>query len=298
MAATGPELRALSGRYGLRERAVERASNVRGREAETEWSTLLLETIQTEIIPQLLVAHRAGAAEATEAAASEPADAWEHSVAHLTELVLGDDPNAAASYVRELRARGRGTAALLLQLLAPTARELGSLWVSDEQSFTDVTLALGRLQALLWDLSLTARDADFSATAPTRGRALVAAAPGEQHSFGASMVAEFFRWGGWDVVAGPRPTRRNLINTINAEACVVIGLSLCTDRGLDDLADDIEAIRSDAKDADVTIMVGGRTFVECPRLAADIGADGTTETAQNACAVASSIVAKKKQFED
>ena len=71
------------------------------------------------------------------------------------------------------------------------------MWSEDECDFSTVTVALGRLQRLLRELS-PAFGTEIEYPANGR-RALFAQAPDEQHSFGLSMVAEFFRRQGWDV---------------------------------------------------------------------------------------------------
>jgi methanogenic corrinoid protein MtbC1 len=257
----------------------------------------LIHTIQAEIIPRMLVAHRAGAPAAV-AEAREPPEPWEQSIDRLIDLVLEDDPDAAPAYVRGLRERGRGTAAILLQLLTPTARRLGELWTADELSFTGVSIALGRLQAMLWDLSLTARDQDFAGIGPARGRVLISALPGEQHTFGAAIVAEFFRWWGWDVVAGPFASPRALRDAVGQGNFTLVGLSLGAERHLDGLALEIERIRTESANGVVGVVVGGRVFIDCPTLFREVGADASAETADGAADVAAALVARQQHFAD
>jgi methanogenic corrinoid protein MtbC1 len=297
MAATGSALEALTG-GGMNERSAYGGESATALAAQgpPDAMSVLLETLQAEIIPRMLVAHRAGAPDATAAAAAEPPDTWINGIDRLADLVFDQDPDAAGAYVRGQRERGRGTAALLLQLLAPTARRLGEQWTADERSFAEVTLALGRLQALLWDLSLSARDEDFADAGPARGRVLISAAPGEQHTFGASMVAEFFRWWGWDVVAGPFRTDRALVRAVSAETFSVVGLSLSADRGVDGLATQISRLRSDSGKDQPAIMVGGRVFTGRPELATEVGADASADTAAEATNVAANLVGERQHF--
>ena len=86
---------------------------------------------------------------------------------------------------------------LYLDLFAPAARLLGEMWSDDHCDFSAVTVALGRLQRLLRELSPAfGTEIEYPRQRPPRA---VAQPPDEQHSFGLCMVAEFFRRDGWDV---------------------------------------------------------------------------------------------------
>ena len=114
--------------------------------------------------------------------------------------IVGDREDAVAALLDRLRQRGLPVEMLYLDLLAPAARLLGEMWSDDECDFATVTVALGRLQCLLRELS-PAFGTEV-AHPPNGRRALFAQPRDEQHSFGLSMVAEFFRRDGWEVVGG------------------------------------------------------------------------------------------------
>lgn len=69
---------------------------------------------------------------------------------------------------------------LYLDLLAPAARHLGELWCADACDFASVTLALGRLQKVMHQLS-PAFEGDVQHREHGR-RALLVPVPGEQHT--------------------------------------------------------------------------------------------------------------------
>ncbi len=296
MAVTGSSLRGIVDGGAVKRRPVGDDGATQTSAGMAHQMSVLREMIESQIIPRMMLAHRAGAPEVADAAAAEPPDSWQRSIARLTDLVFDADPDAAAGYVRELRVRGRGTAALLVQLLGPTARRLGEQWTADERSFTEVTLGLARLQSLLWDLSLSARDHDYRPAAPGRGRVLITASPGEQHTFGASVVAEFFRWWGWDVVAGPFSTVQALLEAVHKQRYSVIGLSLSVDRRLGGLAAQIADIRGDSANERVAVMVGGRVFADTPGLAEEVGADVFADSAEDAPELAGEIVAEREHL--
>lgn len=229
----------------------------------------LARTIEAEIIPRLLLAHRVPDLSDPAGPAAEPSGA---DVADFAELILDHDTAVAAAFVEVFRARGLSLETIFLHLLAPTARLLGDLWKEDVLTFTDVTVGLARLQHLLRELS-----APFESEAEHAfhgRRALIAPAPGEQHTFGILMVEEFFRRAGWDVAGGPR-TPDEILFLVRREWFDLVGLSASCDLLFDGLAGLIGAIRRASRNRAVGILVGGRLFNEHPELVARAGADAT-----------------------
>jgi methanogenic corrinoid protein MtbC1 len=244
----------------------------------------LARMIESEIIPRLMLAHRrpTAALEALEAPAMQD-------IVEFGALVLAHDSTLALSYVEALRARGTTLETVYLQLLAPTARHLGKLWEADACDFTEVTLGLCRLQQVLNQLrSEFCNEAEH----PRRGRrALLVSAPGEQHTFGLSMVAEFFRRAGWDVWGGLSASREELISLVRAEWFGVIGFSVSCETRLETVAAAIREIRRESRNRFLGVMVGGQVFVGRPELVALVGADATAMDARLACLQAESLLA-------
>lgn len=255
------------GSFSLQEpRPVERESSASPRTAQ------LARTIETEIIPRLLLAHRAFPE------CAEPDDdrnlvPCREQVAEFAKLVLERDVRVSSSYVAALRARGSSIEMILLHLLAPTARLLGDLWKEDLCSFGEVTVGLSRLQQILRELSSPFENEIEHADHGRR--ALLAAAPGEQHTFGVCVVEEFFRRAGWDVWTETRSTREDLVALVRSESFDVIGVSLSCDVLFDELPSFIHALRRAARNRSMGVMVGGRLFLDNPELVAHVGADAT-----------------------
>lgn len=180
--------------------------------------------------------------------------------------------------VDELLASGRSVQSIYLDLLAPAARALGELWVEDTCDFVEVTLAVGRLQLVLRDLSqMFVRDRPEEDVA---GRVLLACVPGEQHSLGLFMVAEFFVRDGWEVHVGPPLSDEELLADVSAEWYDIVGFSVSCDSRLDHLKREIRKVRHASKNRDVIILAGGRAFNEQPGLLARIGADASAVNAE------------------
>jgi methanogenic corrinoid protein MtbC1 len=198
-------------------------------------------------------------------------------------LVLGGSDRDVNSAITGLRGRGVSVEVLYLQLLAPCARRLGEMWDEDDCDFSAVTVGLGRLQRLLRELS-PAFGSEVQHP-PLGRRALFVQPRGEQHSFGLSMVAEFFRRDGWDVIGGVGGAVTDPASKVRDEWVDVVGFSIGTDHTLPWLTETIRLIRRDSRNAGVVVLVGGPPFVQQPGLATEIGADGTARDAKDAPAL-------------
>ncbi len=249
----------------------------------------LARTIEREIIPRLMIAHRAlpRALEPTDATGL-PITATE--VEHFARLALSADEDAAFAAIAAYRARQVPIEAIYVQLLAPTARYLGHLWEEDLCNFADVTVGLGRLQRVLRELS-----ADFGCGVehPHEGRRiLLLPSPGEQHTFGLMMVAEFFRRAGWDVAGGAWVPGDHAGSLVGSEWFDVVGFSLAAEIHLDALKDIIRSVRHVACNRDVAVLVGGPMFGVHPEYVEMVGADGMTIDGRQAPLLAEALVAQ------
>jgi methanogenic corrinoid protein MtbC1 len=194
-------------------------------------------------------------------------------------------------WVAALRQRGASVQAVFLDLLTPVARKLGEYWTCDICSFTEVTVAMGRLQQLL-----RANSAAFGlsgrlseGTDPQR-RILLLPSPGEQHTFGLSLVAEFFYRAGWDVSTSFIQPTGSLSALVEREWFDVVGLSLGNVAQIGRLNDCISQIRRASMNPHVLTIVGGVAFMLEPKLADQVSADAVMLDADTAPDLAQSLL--------
>ncbi len=246
----------------------------------------LLSTIEGEIIPRLVLAHRSHRPHATEPVTG--AGVSVRQVGIFTGMLLTSEFDSARDYIDELQADGIALDRVYLELLAPAARKLGEMWAADECDFTAVTLGLWRLQRLLHEFSPQFQQ---EALAPIEGRRiLLAPMPGSQHTFGLFMVAEFFRRAGWDVVDGPVANPADLVSAVTRNWFEIVGLSLSCDQRLDALAALIRDIRRSSRNRGIGIIVGGPVFVDHPDAVVRVDADVSANDAEQALLAAQELL--------
>ena len=100
-------------------------------------SDLLTRAIETQVLPQLALAHQRNDIGAPAMGGAE-LDAF-------LALVLANDLPACIARVEQFAARGLGLADICLGVLTPAARRFGAMWDDDLCSFVDVTAGVGNV---------------------------------------------------------------------------------------------------------------------------------------------------------
>jgi len=244
----------------------------------------LLETIESQVIPRLLMLHRPESRPSPAPVARPGQD----DVVELGRLVLSHHERVGFSYVEALLEEGMPLDMLYIDLLAPTARHLGELWKADLCSFAEVTLGLYRLQELLHELSPRYHGAEpRSDPGPS---ILLSPLPGEQHTFGLLLVQDAFVRAGWDVALVHPCSMADLGDAVRERRCGLIGISSARNDHGDMMALAVRTVRRAAGSRPIGVLVGGRPFVEDPGLALRVGADGMAADAPSAVAKAAGLL--------
>jgi methanogenic corrinoid protein MtbC1 len=240
---------------------------------------LAARAIAFRIIPQLVVAHSAGASPSVARGAPRMS---EDNFDDFIGLLIRNDMAGCEAAVDALAACGATFAQLCQDLLTRAARRLGAMWEEDDCDFFDVTEGLGALHTLLHRAADRFDRAHRLREAP--GRVLLASLPGEHHSFGLQMVGEAFRLAGWDVVMAPETGEAELASLVAGGRFAVAGLSMANARQTGAMTRTIQTLRAASAHPGIGILVGGPAFVTRPELAHLLGADVTAmDAAQAVC---------------
>lgn len=213
----------------------------------------LLEAIETSVIPRLLMLHRTDgvlAPFALELDTRPPPTTTE--VSDFAEVCVGRDLDRALGFVEVMARQGLSLEAILLDLVGDAARLLGRAWERDERSFTEVTAGLGTLQQVVYALG-----PGFSGEVNARGRVVLSAAPGEQHTLGLHLVGEFVRRAGWAVEISSTCDEEALLDQVRSEPIDLLGFSVSSEDRLPALAALIERLRQASQSPALAMMVGG-----------------------------------------
>jgi len=253
----------------------------------------LVRTIEDEILPRLKTALESVAGGAPAA----PRPTLEQ-VTQLARLAISRDETASQQYVDGLLEAGTSLDVIYGHLLLPTARRLGEFWIDDYCDFSEVTVGLIRLQNIQRRLSGDFRRTGGSLTATTvsrlaRRRALIVPMPGDQHTFGTTMVQDYFARAGWDVCGWPPACEADLVQMVRHDSYDMVGLAVSCEQKLQELTSCIALIRRASRNKSVVVAVGGPVFLSDPMRAEMVGADATGATGPEAVAAVDAALTRK-----
>jgi methanogenic corrinoid protein MtbC1 len=123
--------------------------------------------------------------------------------------------------------------------------------------FSQVNLGLIRLHAIANEFRLAYKEGLF-----VKGkvkRVMVASAPESVHMLGTTIVADFFRKEGWQVVVSIPSSANELAQAVSQEWFDVVGLSISMAEQLPTLADLIKQFKSSSLNPRVAVLLGWRS---------------------------------------
>ena len=220
-------------------------------QADPEEKISLLKTIESEIVPRLMLALRDEPSTVSACAESRlPPTAEE--VAEFARIATCHDLAGALGFVETICRQGLSLESVLIDLIGPTARLLGQQWEDDHRSFSEVSAGLGTLQQVVHVLGPS-----FAPSLPHRGLVVLTAPPGEQHTLGLHLAGEFLRRAGWGVQINPNMTQDEVIQLVASERVVMLGITVSNDELLESLAALIAAARKASCNQNLAVMLGG-----------------------------------------
>lgn len=243
--------------------------------------------IEQQIIPRLLNVHQLFPAKIRELIEEEPAGEQQEFLAFTLHCLSGDAP-AANDIVDALMARGLAHDRIFLELITPAARHLGVLWEQDLCDFAQVTCGLAMMHQMIYRLG-------YESPAGPRGegeseRIMLACAPGSQHFLGLTMVADFFRQAGAEVILEISSSESELLRAVANEWFDVVGISVALEGQLLALPALIQHVRSHSGNPNVRVVLGGPIFLMQPCKAEDLGADAIFTDAREAVGAVKRLV--------
>lgn len=251
--------------------------------------------IESELIPRLMMAHAASdlITEANRASDEDDRTALSMQTADFAAIPLHLDTPDLLEHMEGYLKDGIGFDTICIDVLAPAARSLGTMWEEDECDFVDVTMGLWRLQEVMRTLSDRVTPTCRRHTVPLT--ALFAPVPGDPHAFGAQMLDEIFAKAGWVSDVMVKSERRELLDRLSQKPIDVVGLSVTRDSPVSAIASLIKTMRNISANRDLLILIGGNMVNANPGLVDEVGADGTGRDARETLALAERLVEASRQ---
>ena len=190
--------------------------------------------------------------------------------------LASDSPKSAAQIIAAEREAGRPAEDIYVNLLAPAARQLGDMWDSDHITFAQVTVGSGRIFAIMRSMRHM-----FETSAPAEEPAVIfASVPGETHTLGVRMAADFFRTDGWNISLLIGLSHDDLLAEIAQISSRMVGLSFSGEHSLEALSQVIVALHICAPH--LSIVICGQEVEEFRPVLELMGVDGIAVTMEDA----------------
>jgi len=254
----------------------------------------LNKTIESEIIPRLLMGHKLAKGSDQAAYQASELEVKQSEIVNFCQTLLDGPVEDCFSFIEGMQKSGHSLVSLYMNLIPASTRRLQELWENDENSFTEVTLALGRAQNLIHQLSpIFVNQANFS---DFQGTALLVNVPGSQHTLGILMLGEFFKLAGWNTTVEIEISSDELKDRIRSQASDLVAISISCEAQWDTMESLLKEIKKISKNKGVLTMVGGPLFDFKPELVNACSADVCALTAEEALQKVAGLLSKRNRL--
>ena len=204
----------------------------------------------------------------------------------LFEAILNGDSKAAAAVTRDALGAGSEPLDLVTGYMVPAMTEVGRRFECEEYFVPELLLS-GR--AMKASMELLRPLLAQKGVEPV-GRVVIGTVKGDLHDIGKNLVACMLEGGGFEVIdLGADVAPEVFVETARARNAKLVALSALLTVTMNSMRTTIQAFQKAGLREQVKVMVGGAPVTQ--QFADEIGADGFSENASAAVALARKLVA-------
>jgi len=203
----------------------------------------------------------------------------------LYDAVVRGDAKATQALTQEALAEGVDPLELVNQYMVPAMDEVGRRFECNEYFVPELLISARAMKAALELLRplLTARG-----DKPV-GRVAIGTVKGDLHDIGKNLVASLLEGGGFEVIdLGVNVAPEQFIATINQKQANIIAMSALLTTTMPAMKTTIDVLKQAGVRDKVKVLIGGAPITQ--KYADEIGADGYSESAVGAVALAKKAV--------
>jgi corrinoid protein of di/trimethylamine methyltransferase len=204
----------------------------------------------------------------------------------LYDSVVSGDAKATQAITQQALADGVDPLKLVNDYMVPAMDEVGRRFEANEYFVPELLISARAMKAALELIRplLTARG-----DKPV-GRVAIGTVKGDLHDIGKNLVASLLEGGGFEVIdLGVNVTPEKFIETVNTKQANIVAMSALLTTTMPSMKTTIEALRQAGVRSKVKVLIGGAPITQ--KYAEEIGADGYSENAVGAVALAKKAVA-------
>jgi 5-methyltetrahydrofolate--homocysteine methyltransferase len=204
----------------------------------------------------------------------------------LYDSVVSGDAKTTQAITRQALAEGVDPLKLVNEHMVPAMDEVGRRFEANEYFVPELLISARAMKAALELIRplLTARGDQ-----PV-GRVAIGTVKGDLHDIGKNLVASLLEGGGFEVIdLGVNVSPEKFIETVNAKQANIIAMSALLTTTMPSMKTTIDALKQAGVREKVIVLIGGAPITQ--KYADEIGADGYSENAVGAVALAKKAVA-------
>ena len=204
----------------------------------------------------------------------------------LYEAILNGDAKTSAAVTREALASGIAPMDLITGYMVPAMDEVGKRFECEDYFVPELLLA-GRAMKASMELM---RPLLAQQGVEPVGRVVIGTVKGDLHDIGKNLVASMLEGGGFEVIdLGADVAPEVFVETARAKNAGLVALSALLTVTMNSMRTTIQAFEKAGTRDQVKVMVGGAPVTQ--QFADEIGADGFSENASSAVALARKLLA-------
>jgi len=204
----------------------------------------------------------------------------------LYDAIVAGDAKTAVAVSREALAENADPAELISCYMIPAMDEVGRLFQCEEYFVPELLLAA---RAMKGSLELIRPLLAASGRKPS-GRVVIGTVKGDLHDIGKNIVASMLEGGGFEVIdLGADVAPEKFVEAIHRSDANLVCLSALLTVTMPSMRTTIEALKQAGVRQRVKVLVGGAPVTQ--QFAQQIGADGYSENAPGAVALARQMMA-------
>jgi corrinoid protein of di/trimethylamine methyltransferase len=205
----------------------------------------------------------------------------------LYDAVVNGDFKTAQAVTKQALDEGVEPMRIVNEYMVPAMDEVGRRFDCNDYFVPELLISARAMKAGL-DLI---RPLLSASGAQPAGRVALGTVQGDLHDIGKNLVGSLLEGGGFEVIdLGTNVTPDKFIQTVKEKNATIVAMSALLTTTMPAMKNTIEALRQAGVRDKVTVLIGGAPITQ--KFADEIGADGYSETAVGAVALAKKAVAK------
>jgi 5-methyltetrahydrofolate--homocysteine methyltransferase len=204
----------------------------------------------------------------------------------LYESVVSGDAKTTQAITKEALAAGVDPLTLVNDHMVPAMDEVGRRFEANEYFVPELLISARAMKAaleLIRPLLVARGDKPV-------GRVAIGTVKGDLHDIGKNLVASLLEGGGFEVIdLGVNVSPEKFIETVNSKQANIIAMSALLTTTMPSMKTTIDALKQAGVRDKVKVLIGGAPITQ--KYAEEIGADGYSENAVGAVALAKKAVA-------